>query len=87
MYTVELTRSALRELPKLPRDVQTQLALVVEALASEPRPSGVKKLTDQQRLYRVRSGDYRVVYEVRDAVLVVVVVALGDRKEIYRRYR
>ena len=87
MYDVQLTRSALRELGKLPREAQAQLASVIEALQSDPYLNGVKKLTDQENLFRIRSGDYRVVYEIRDQLLLVLVVAVGDRKEIYRRYR
>ncbi len=55
----------------------------IEQLAEDPRPYGCKKLTGHDR-YRLRQGRYRIVYEIRDALLVVLVVKLGDRRDVYR---
>jgi len=84
VYKVELTKAAEKELSKLSKDLQTRIAKAIDGLTAEPRPSGVKKLTDGENLYRLRVGDYRVLYEIREATLVVLVVKVADRKEVYR---
>ncbi len=81
--------ASVRQLKKLPRAVQPRLVALAEALRNNPRPSGVVKLSDERHasgnaLYRARSGDYRLVYTLENEHLVVVVVAVGDRKEVYR---
>jgi mRNA interferase RelE/StbE len=50
----------------------------------DPRPPGAKKLADSDKLYRIRSGNYRIVYQVEDEILLVLVVKIGDRKDVYR---
>jgi mRNA interferase RelE/StbE len=82
-YQVELTRSAARQLRSLPRDTQVRLRDSIRKLADNPRPDRAVKLTGQD-LYRIRVGDYRVVYQVRDDVLLVLVVRLGHRRDVYR---
>jgi mRNA interferase RelE/StbE len=57
---------------------------VIRALADDPRPPGVKKLSGAPTRYRVRSGDYRIIYRIADDVLLVLLVAIGDRKDVYR---
>jgi mRNA interferase RelE/StbE len=84
-YRITFAPSASREFKKLTRDLQQRLRPAIDGLAENPRPHGVEKLTGQEDLYRIREGDYRIVYEIRDAKLIVVAVA--DRKEIYRRFR
>lgn len=83
-YRVELRSHALRDLRRLPDGVRALLAERIDALALNPRPAGVEKLSGGERLYRVRMGDYRIVYEIQDSVLVVLVVRVGHRREIYR---
>ncbi len=56
----------------------------MDALAANPRPKGVKKLTGLDNLYRIRAGDYRIVYQIRDDRLIVLVVRIGHRKDVYR---
>lgn len=56
----------------------------MDALSLNPRPRGVKKLEGERELYRLRSGDYRIIYRVEDRVLLVLVIAIGHRREIYR---
>jgi mRNA interferase RelE/StbE len=83
MYKIELRRLAQRALDKLPqRDFKAVLETVKD-LAESPRPKGVEKLKGTG-LYRVRQGDYRVVYSIDDAQKLVIVVRIGNRKEIYR---
>ena len=84
-YRIELTPRAERELLGLPAQVQRRLIPRIDALAREPRPVGVMKLSDDEGLYRIRSGDYRIVYEIRDRVLLILVVSMGHRRDIYRR--
>ncbi len=83
-YTVELKPSAERALGKLDLRVQRRLAVVIDALAEDPHPPASTKLRGQQNLYRVRVGDYRIVYQVEDDVLVVLVIRIGQRREVYR---
>jgi mRNA interferase RelE/StbE len=83
-YIVEFEPAAQRQLGKLPRHAQAPVAALIDALATEPRPPGMIVLKGQWRgYYRVRSGDYRVVYDIEDDVLRVLVVKIGDRKEVY----
>jgi len=82
-YRIEFTRRAERQFNKLPKDVQRRIAPAIEALADEPRPHGVKKLKADNAVYRIRVGDYRVIYEVRDNVLLVLVLEMGHRRDLY----
>jgi mRNA interferase RelE/StbE len=83
-YEVRLKPSAERELRRLPREVAARIAEAVAALGGDPRPRGVKKLVGSATAYRIRVGDYRVIYDVFDGVLVVVVVTIAHRREVYR---
>jgi len=85
-YAIQIKNSALKELRKLPKQFSTQVAKDIDALAKNPRPVGYKKLTGNEELYRIRSGNYRVVYQIQDKVLVVLVIRIGDRKEVYREF-
>lgn len=84
MYRIELTSRAAKQLRNIERKVQVRLAKRIESLARNPRPSGVEKLEGEDGFYRIRIGDYRVLYQIHDDKLLVLVVKLGDRKEIYR---
>ncbi len=84
LYRIEFKPSAARRLGKLPEQVQKRIAIKVNALANNPRPPGVEKLSGVESLYRIRVGDYRIIYEIQDEVLVVLVVKVGHRGEIYR---
>jgi mRNA interferase RelE/StbE len=82
-YKVELTPAAKRDVRKLPSHVQKQVLDAIEALGREPRPQGSRKLTGAD-LYRVRVGEYRVIYEIDDGRSEVRVVKVGDRRDVYR---
>ena len=83
-YSVEIKRSALKELDAIPqKTIRQRIVRRIRALGVEPRSPGCEKLTGQDR-YRVRQGDYRIVYEVADDVLTVVVVRIGHRNDVYR---
>lgn len=83
-YRIEFKPSAAKAFGKLPRDVQKRIGESVSDLAENPRPPGAEKMKGEDDLYRVRSGDYRVVYKVSDEVLLVLVVRVGHRREVYR---
>ncbi len=84
-YRVEVAAAAARQLRKLDRSAQRRVQAAIELLADEPRPSGAKKLVGGNGEWRVRTGDYRIVYEIHDNVLVVLVIAVGHRRGIYNR--
>ena len=84
-YTVEILPCALRDLQSLPRDVRERIRERIDLLVENPRPHGVKSLQGGQKGYlRIRVGDYRVIYRIENDHLVVMVVAIGHRREIYR---
>lgn len=76
--------AASRSFRKLPKPQQQRLAKAVDGLQAEPRPSGVEKLKAEENLYRIRVGDYRIVYQIQDQELLVLILRVGDRKDIYR---
>jgi mRNA interferase RelE/StbE len=84
-YRVEFSRAADRQFRGLPRRVQARLKSRIDALAADPRPPGATRLSGADDLYRIRAGDYRVIYAVQDEVLLVLVVRVGHRREVYRR--
>ena len=83
-YRIELAPKARRDLKKLPNDVRTELQPHIEGLASNPRSKGVIKLAGEENLYRLRVGWYRIIFEIHDKVLVVLVVKIAPRKDAYR---
>ena len=84
MYAVELKPQAAKFIAAQPKKIQHQLIAHIEALAVNPRPAGSKLLYTQEKLYRIRSGDYRIIYQIQDKKLLVVIIRVGDRKDIYR---
>ena len=86
-YRIDLTRSCAKELDELPSREVVRLLAAIESLGSNPRPRRCKKLTGSARSYRVRVGNYRVLYEVNDLNKAVTVYAAGHRGEVYKRSR
>ena len=82
---VEVARRAIKTLRALPVREQQRLRACIDLLAETPRPPGCVAMAGERDTYRVRVGDYRVVYEVHDRVLLVNVVRVGRRREVYRR--
>ena len=80
-HKIEFAPAAAREFRKLPRSAQVRLGKRIEKLATDPRPDGVRKLSDGS--YRIRISDYRVLYQVHDAQLLIVVIRVRDRKDAY----
>jgi len=86
-YVVFLKPAALRDLRKLPKDLRRRVAARIDALAGDPRPAGIETLQGEADLYRVPVDDSRIVYQVENKALVVLVVRVGHRREVYRRTR
>ena len=85
-----MSPAAERDLRKLDPHVRKQVNRDILRLEEEPRPHGVEKMERQEKLYRISVGpgkNYRAIYQIRDAVLLVLVVKVGDRKEVYRRVK
>ncbi len=83
-YQVEFSRQTLRQLEALPQQVQQRIVSRTESLAVDPRPTGVKKLKGAESQYRLRVGDYRIVYEIQDAILLIILLRIGHRSNVYR---
>jgi len=83
-YRIEFTSAARKQFAKLPDAIRPRLAEVIDPLGENPRPFGVVKLAGQDDVYRVRAGEYRVVYRIEDDKLVVLVLKVGNRREVYR---
>ena len=84
-YRVEVAPAAVRQIRRLDPLARRRVQAATELLSEEPRPSGANKLVGGDGAWRVRTGDYRIVYEIRDAVLLFLVVSVGHRRDIYRR--
>jgi mRNA interferase RelE/StbE len=82
-YSLRIKPSAVKELEALPPKDRRKIVTRIHGLASDPRPHGGEKLSGLDQ-YRVRQGNYRVVYEVEDATRVVLVVKIGHRRDVYR---
>ena len=83
-YKIELTRAARRGLASLPKNIAKRLDDCILKLAENPYPTGCIKLEGSEDLWRVRIGNYRIIYQIEDNRLVVVVVKVGHRRDIYR---
>ena len=85
IYRLEVRPRAEKELAALPRDAHRRVARAIDALAEDPRPAGCVPLKGGEGLLRIRVGVYRVIYLVEDDRLVVLVVRIGHRREVYRQ--
>lgn len=83
-YEVEITPAAKRQIKKLTKSIQQLIVERLEELVENPRPPGVLKMEGEENLYRVRVGDYRIIYQVQDRMLLIVVVKVGHRGNVYR---
>lgn len=82
-YSVRIKRSAAKELETVPPKDRKRIIKRIEGLAREPRPPGCEKLSGEEK-YRLRQGDYRILYEIVDKELIVTVVKIGNRRDVYR---
>lgn len=83
-YAILLAPPAERQLRSFAPAIQKRLVKRMKTLQHNPRPQGVKKLVGADNLYRIREGDYRIIYTIQDDELILLVVKIGDRKEVYR---
>ncbi len=83
-YNIDIKSSAKKALAKIPQPHRRRIAKRIDRLADDPRPKDVKKLATELSLYRVRVGEYRIIYEIEDDVLLVLVVRIGTRGDVYR---
>ena len=84
-YSLSIKRSASKSLRGLPKNRREKIKTSIYALTETPRPPGCKKLADSDSLYRIRVGDYRVIYEIRDKELVILVIVIDHRSKAYRK--
>ena len=84
LYAVSFRRSAEKDLRKLDATMQHRVLHAVEGLAREPRPSGCRKMQGGEDAFRIRLGDYRIIYTVDDGVKIVAVERIRHRREVYR---
>jgi len=83
-YTVELTAVAAKDVHALADDIYARMATAIDLLQDNPRPAGARKLRGQQRAWRIRVGDYRVLYQVDDRQRIITVYRIRHRREAYR---
>jgi mRNA interferase RelE/StbE len=86
-YEVRFNPSAIRDLKKLEAKERRRIVAKVDKLSEEPRPADAKKLSATEEIYRIRVGSYRVLYDIQDEVLLVLVLKAGHRKDVYRRFK
>jgi len=81
-YKIEIKKSATKEINRLPKNDIKRIVEKIQALSSVPRPSGCKKLSGDEK-YRIRVGTYRILYSIHDNKLVIFIVKVGHRKDVY----
>lgn len=83
MYEIEILKAADKSLRLIPSDYRTTIAQTIHDLSTNPRPTSCKKLKDSE-FYRIRVGMYRIIYSIQDNALLVVIIRIAHRKEVYR---
>ena len=82
-YRVVFRKSVAQDMRRIPNGDLRRILATIDSLSEDPRPAGIEKLSGQER-YRVRQGHYRIIYEIKDDELIVIVVKVGHRKDAYR---
>lgn len=82
-YKIVYEKRALKELHKMSGKAVGRIIAKIESLALDPYQSGIRKLTDLHHVYRARVGNYRIIYQINDDKLIILIVAIGDRKDVY----
>ena len=83
-YSVKLSTKASKYLKKVPKKVAGQLIAKLESLGEEPRPHGCEKIKEDKGRYKISSGNYRIIYEIQDKNLLILVIRIGHRQDIYK---
>ncbi len=84
LYTIEFAPAAVRDLAVVPQDVRRRIARKIDALTLDPRPPGVETLKGIADHYRVRVGSFRIIDTIRDLQVIVLILRIGNRKDVYR---
>lgn len=84
-YKIEITETAEKSLKKIPKKDIQKIVEAIQILAISPFPEGCRKLKGEEDVYRVRQGSYRIIYEVIENKIIVLVFKIGHRKDIYKR--
>lgn len=84
-YRVEVLRLAEKALKPLPKPIQRAIIAAIQRLGDNPRPTDARMLEGYPGFWRIREGNYRIIYTIKDRELLVMVIRIGDRKEIYRK--
>lgn len=87
MYTVELKPQAQKFIERQSKKIQRQLITKIETLRKNPRPPNCKLLHSSKRIYRIRTGNYRIIYQIKDQILLVIIAKVGDRKDVYKNLK
>ena len=85
IYQIEITTRAAKQLKKLSEDIKLKIEEKVQELSNNPRSNDVVKLEGEEDTYRIRVGNYRILYEIKDDLLIVKVVKISHRRDVYRR--
>jgi len=81
IYKIEIKKSVLKTLRRLDRQTLDKIKIAIDKLAHDPRPFGYKKLVDEEGLFRIRVGNYRIIYEIHDQILLIMVLRVAKRNE------
>lgn len=84
-YDIEVSEAAKKYLRQISKIDAKKIGKKIDNLVKNPRPQGVEKLSGEENIYRVRSGDYRIIYQIEDKILHILVLKVGHRKEVYRK--
>jgi mRNA interferase RelE/StbE len=84
-YRVEFTPRAVRDFKALDDSIRGRISRRIDSLAENPYPQGIKKIEGEDELHRLRVGDYRILYQVKGEILLVLIVGIGHRRDVYRR--
>jgi len=83
-YSIQIKKSAAKELEKINLQDQERIIEKIRSLSKEPRPHGTKKLSGEEK-YRIRQGSYRILYQIHDDIITIVVVRIGHRRDVYKK--
>ena len=86
MYNILYKKSVEKELRKLPKSTLTAIVSKIQKLAENPKPNGSVKLRGATNLYRIRHSDYRIIYRINDGELVIIVIKVAHRRDVYRDF-